>query len=79
MSVVTLRISEAKHECLRQLAASRHTSVNRLLDELATIALTQHDLRVQFEAAAATGQPARGLELLDKLDLYYCSPDTRSD
>lgn len=79
MSVVTLRISEAKHERLRQLAASRQTSVNRLFDELATIALTQHDLRVQFEAAAAKGQPVRGLELLDKLDRYYCSPDTRGD
>jgi hypothetical protein len=79
MSVVTLRISEAKHERLRQLAASRQTSVNRLLDELATIALTQYDLRVQFQAAAAAGQPARGLELLDKLDRYYASPDTCGD
>ncbi len=71
MSVVTLRISDAKHERLRQLASSRHTSVNRLLDELATIALTQHDLMVQFEAAAAAGKPARGLELLDKLDRHF--------
>jgi hypothetical protein len=71
MSVVTLRIPAAKHERLRQLASSRHTSINRLLDELATIALTQHDLIVQFEAAAAAGKSARGLELLDKLDRHY--------
>lgn len=68
MSVVTLRIPDAKHERLRQLAAARHTSVNRLLDELATIALTQHDLTVQFQTAAGSGDPKRGLELLDRFD-----------
>jgi len=26
---------------------------------------------VQFEAAAAAGKPARGLELLDKLDRHF--------
>lgn len=71
MSVVTLRIPDAKHERLRQLASSRNVSVNRLLDELATIALTQHDMMVQYEAAKAAGKPARGLELLDKLDRSY--------
>lgn len=71
MSVVTLRIPDAKHARLKELASSRHTSVNRLLDELATIALAQHDLSVQFRAAVQTGNPARGLELLDKLDRYF--------
>lgn len=70
MSVVTLRIPDAKHARLKELASSRHTSVNRLLDELATIALAQHDLAVQFRAAAQAGNPARGLELLDKLDRH---------
>jgi len=71
MSVVTLRLPDAKHARLKQLAASRHTSVNRLLDELATIALVQHDLAVQFHAAADTGNPARGLALLDRLDRHF--------
>ena len=71
MSVVTLRIPDAKHERLRQLAAARQTSVNRLLDELATIALTQHDLTVQFQTSAHAGDPARGLELLDRLDAHF--------
>lgn len=73
MSVVTLRIPDAKHDRLRQLANSRHISVNRLFDELATIALTQHDLAVQFEASAAAGNSARGLPLLDKLDRHFGS------
>ena len=71
MSVVTLRIPDDKHARLKDLAASRHTSVNRLLDELATVALVQHDLTVQFRAAAASGNPTRGLALLDKLDNYF--------
>jgi len=68
MSVVTLRIPDDKHARLKQLAASRRTSVNRLMDELATIALVQHDLAVQFRAAADAGDATRGLALLDKLD-----------
>lgn len=35
MSVVTPRLPDAKHVRLQQLAASRHTSVNRLLAGLA--------------------------------------------
>ncbi|MDK9702926.1 MAG: toxin-antitoxin system HicB family antitoxin [Sulfuritalea sp.] len=73
MSVVTLRLPDAKHARLKQLAASRHTSVNRLLDELATIALVQHDLTLQFRAAADSGDPARGLALLEKLDKHFGS------
>ena len=73
MAVVTLRISDAKHARLKQLAASRNTSVNRLLDELATIALVQHDLATQFRIAAESGNPQRGLELLDKLDQPFGS------
>lgn len=71
MSVVTLRLPEEKHLRLKQLAASRHTSVNRLFDELATTALVQHDVSVQFRAAAESGDPARGLALLDKLDAHF--------
>lgn len=71
MSVVTLRIPDEKHLRLKQLAASRSISVNRLLDELATTALVQHDLSVQFRAAAQSGDPARGLALLDKLDAHF--------
>jgi hypothetical protein len=56
---------------LKQLASSRNTSVNRLFDELATTVLVQHDLSVQFRAAAQAGNPARGLALLDKLDAHF--------
>jgi hypothetical protein len=67
-------MSDEKHARLKQLAASRHTSVNRLLDELATIALTQHDLLTQFKASAQRGDPAEGLAILDKLDAHFTPP-----
>lgn len=47
--------------------------MNRLVDEWATIALTQFDAETRFRTLAAAGRPARGLALLDRLD----SPSSR--
>ena len=47
--------------------ASRNTSVNRLFDELATTVLVQHDLSVQFRAAAESGDPAMRCETRAKI------------
>ena len=79
MSVVTLRIADEKHARLKQLASSRRTSVNRLLDELATIALVQHDLSVQFDVLAKEGDPVVGLKLLDDLDAHFAQTPLRSN
>lgn len=50
MSVVTLRIPEGKHQRLKTLAKARGVSVNKLLEELSTVALAQHDVEVRFRA-----------------------------
>ena len=71
MSTLTIRIPEAKHARLRQLAESRGLSVNKLIDELATVALTQYDAEVRFRTLAAKGSVKRGLALLDKLDRHF--------
>ncbi len=68
MSVLTLRIPSEKHERLRRLAESRGMSMNRLVDEWATVALAQFDAETRFRALAARGSAARGLELLDRAD-----------
>jgi len=68
MSTLTIRMSEAKHARLRRLAARRGISMNKPIDELATVALAQHDAETRFRALAAKGSAKRGLELLDKLD-----------
>ena len=55
MSTLTIRIPEAKHERLRRLAESRGVSLNKLVDELATVALAQYDAEVWFRTLAAKG------------------------
>jgi hypothetical protein len=42
--------------------------MNKLMDELAAVALANFDARVRFEARAARGKPKRALSLLDRLD-----------
>ena len=71
MSTLTIRMPETKHARLRRLASSRGVSMNKLMDELATVALTQHDAEVRFRALVARGSVRRGLELLDKMNRHF--------
>jgi len=68
MSILTIRLPDDKHGRLRELAKARSVSVNKLMDELATIALANHDARTRFEVRAARGEPDKGLALLARLD-----------
>ncbi len=68
MSTLTIRLPDDKHERLRALAKSNAISVNKLIDELATVALANFDARVRFEARASRGDPDRAVALLDRLD-----------
>jgi hypothetical protein len=68
MSTLTIRLPEAKHARLRRLAQRRGVSMNKLIDELATVALAEHDAEVRFRTMAAKGSVKRGIALLDKLD-----------
>jgi hypothetical protein len=68
MSTLTIRMPEGKHSRLRRLAEGRGLSMNKLIDELATVALAQHDAELRFYALANRGSAKRGLDLLDKLD-----------
>lgn len=68
MSTLTIRLPDDKHERLKALAKANAVSLNRLMDELATVALANHDARVRFEVRAARGQPERALALLDEVE-----------
>jgi len=68
MSTVTLRITDSKHDRLKQYAKQQGISLNKLFDEFATVALAQFDAKTRFEIMAKKGNVMRGLELLDKLD-----------
>lgn len=73
MSTLTIRLSDEKHNRLKALAAHRRISMNKLIEELSTQAIAEFDTEVRFRAMAATGNPSKGLELLDKLDEHFGS------
>lgn len=56
------------------LARANSVSVNKWIDELATVALANVDARTRFETRAARGEPARALARLDKLDRTALEP-----
>jgi len=68
MAALTVRLSDEKHERLRQLAERRKISMNKLIEELSTVALTEFDAETRFRARAARGSREEGLKLLDLLD-----------
>ena len=57
--------------CLRELARRRSMSINKLMEELATISITEFDAETRFRALAARGSAKNGLALLDKLDAAF--------
>ena len=71
MSVLTIRIPESKHQRLKNLAKDRVVSLNKLMEELSTVALVQYDAEVRFRAMAAKGSRKTGLALLEKLDRSF--------
>ena len=68
MATLTIRLPDDTHARLRQMARRRKISLNKLMEELATIALTEFDAETRFRARAARGAVAEGVRLLDKLD-----------
>lgn len=67
MGALTLRLSDDKHDRLRDLARSRQTTINRLMEEMTALMLAEFDAETRFRLRAERGQgkTARGLELLD--------------
>jgi predicted transcriptional regulator len=68
MAVLTVRMPDDRHSRLKALAASQCVSVNKMIEELTTVALVEFDIHNRFKARAARGSVARGLEILDELD-----------
>ena len=68
MATLTIRLPDDKHYRLKELAKARGISVNKLIEELSTIALAEFDAESRFRAMAARGNSEAGLKILDKLD-----------
>lgn len=66
MSALTIRLPDDNYERLRALSKRRGTSVNRLIDEMATLLLAEFDAEARFQIRAERGRgmAARGIELL---------------
>ncbi len=71
MSTLTIRLPDDKHARLRHLAQHRAMSVNKLIEELATISISEFDAEMRFRTMAARGSAKKGLALLDKLDRAF--------
>ena len=67
MSILTIRLPDDKHDRLKALAEARQISMNKLIDELATIAIANHDAQLRFELRARKGRKKRALTILDRL------------
>ena len=67
MSILTIRLPDDKHHRLKALSEARQISMNKLIDELATIAIANHDARLRFELRARKGNKKRALTILDRL------------
>jgi predicted transcriptional regulator len=68
MATLTIRLPDDKHARLKQLAEHRQISMNKLMEELSSVALAQFDAELRFRARAARGSAEDGLRLLDQLD-----------
>lgn len=68
MSTLTIRLPDNTAERLKSLARSRGLSVNKLVEELSTQAISAFDAETRFRALAAQGDKAAALAILDRLD-----------
>jgi predicted DNA-binding protein len=68
MSALTIRLPDDKYERLKELSKRRGISVNRLIDEMATLLLAEFDAEARFALRAhrGRGKAQRGLQLLRK-------------
>ena len=71
MATMTIRLPDAKHTRLKQLAARQGVSLNKLIEEWSSVALAQFDAETRFLVRAARGNARAGLALLDKLDATF--------
>ena len=68
MTALTVRLPDDKYLRLKALAQARGMSVNRLVDEMATLILAEFDAETRFAVRAhrGRGRETEGLTLLDK-------------
>ena len=71
MATMTIRLPDEQHDRLKRLAKARGVSVNKLIEEFSIRATTEFDVEARFRLAAARGDAAAGLKVLDVLDAAF--------
>jgi hypothetical protein len=71
MATMTIRLPDDKHERLKHLAEQRGLSLNKLIEEWSTVALTEFDAETRFRLLSSKGDTRSALSLLDKLDAAF--------
>ena len=71
MSTLTIRLPDDTHGRLKEIARQRGMSMNKLMEELSTVAIAQYDTETRFRILAARGSVEEGLRILDKLDAAF--------
>ena len=64
MATITYRTTDEKKEKLAALASEQHISVNKVLDELVTIAITERDAFARFQTRSSRGNALEALDVL---------------
>jgi predicted DNA-binding ribbon-helix-helix protein len=68
MVVTTIHLPEDKHNRLKAIADQRSISLNQLLEEFATIAITEQEGYARFQMRAKRGNINDAIQILDTLD-----------
>jgi len=64
MATITYRTTDEKRDKLAELACEQDISVNKLIDELVTITLTERNAYLRFASRAAKGNADEALQIL---------------
>ena len=71
MATMTIRLPDETHERLKQLAASRGVSLNKLFERFSTQAISEADAYTRFQLRASRGNRERGIKTLKNLDAHF--------
>ncbi|MBM7070759.1 hypothetical protein JQC92_01710 [Shewanella sp. 202IG2-18] len=64
MATITYRTTDEKRDKLSALASEQNLSVNKVIDELVTIALAERDAFLRFSLRAQKGDAEQALNIL---------------
>ena len=65
MAAITYRTTDEKRSKLASLAEEQNTRVNKVIDELVTIALTEREAYMRFTHRAQQGNAKNALDVLN--------------